>query len=197
MTYGDEIRRKLIHLGSAAIPLAYWATSREFMLGALVPLAVLAIGAETLRRHHRGFHDFIDRWLGRVLRRAETRTFTGATYVALAALITIALYDRPIAITALLFLAVSDALASLVGRRFGTVGFLGKSLAGSTAFFVSAAGIAWFTLAETPLTALAGALAGTIVEALPLRLGAHKLDDNLTIPLAAGAAMSLTQALLA
>ena len=41
---------------------------------------------------------------------------------------------------------------------------------------------------------LPGALIATMVEALPLRLGRYKLDDNLSIPLLTGAAMMVLQA---
>lgn len=197
MTYGDEIRRKLIHLSSAAFPIAYWATDRQFMLWVLVPLAVVAIVAETLRRVSPGFRAFIDGWLGRVLRKAEAQTLTGATYVTIGTLLTIAVFpEKQIAITVLLLLSVSDALASLVGIRFGTVRFLAKSLAGSAAFFLSAAAIALYMLPDARLVALVGALVGTIVEALPLKIGEHKLDDNLSIPLITGAAMTALHAAL-
>jgi dolichol kinase len=196
MTYGDEIRRKLIHLSSGAFPVAYWLTDRPFMLRVLVPLVVVAIVAETLRHWSPGFRAFIDRWLGRIIRQAEAHTLTGATYVTLAALLTIVLFEKPIAITALLFLAVSDALASLVGIRFGRARFFGKSLAGSTAFFVSAGVISLLVLSATPLIALAGALVGTVVEAVPLKIGGYRLDDNLSIPLIAGAAMTALSAAL-
>ena len=193
MTYGDEIRRKLIHLSSAAFPIVYWATDRAFMLRVLVPLAAVAIVAEALRHLRPGFRAFIDRWLGRVIREAEAHTLTGATCVTVAALLSIWLFDERIAITVLLFLSVSDALASLIGIRFGTVRFLGKSLAGSTAFFVSAAAIALFVLPESSPVALAGAAIATVVEALPLRIGHYRLDDNLSIPLLTGAAMTAMQ----
>jgi hypothetical protein len=42
MTYGDEIRRKLVHLSSGAFPVAYWLTDRPFMLRVLVPLVAVA-----------------------------------------------------------------------------------------------------------------------------------------------------------
>jgi dolichol kinase len=194
MTYGDELRRKLIHFGSAAFPLVYWATNQTVMLCVLIPLAVLAIVLETLRQYRPGVRALIDRCLGRVLRSTEARTLTGATYVTLANLLAILLFEKRIAVTVLLFLSVSDALASLVGIRFGRVRFLGKSLAGSTAFFVSAGAIGLCVLPDMPLVALAGALLATIVEALPLKAGEHKLDDNLLIPLVTGAAMAGLQA---
>jgi dolichol kinase len=139
----------------------------------------------------------IDRWLGRIIRQAEAHTLTGATYVTLAALLTIVLFEKPIAITALLFMSVSDALASLVGIRFGRARFFGKSLAGSAAFFVSAGVIGLLVLSATPLIALAGALVGTVVEAVPLKIGGYRLDDNLSIPLIAGAAMTAVSAAFA
>jgi len=197
MTYRDEVRRKLIHLGSAAFPLAYWDTDRPFMLRVLIPLALLAVVLEVLRHTLPGFRALLDRVLGRVLRAAEAHTLAGATYVTFGTLLAILLFDKPIAVTVLLFLAVSDALASLVGLRFGRARFLGKSLAGSTAFFVSAVAIAWCVLPHTPLVAVLGALVGTVVEALPLRLGAWKVDDNLAIPLITGAAITWLSAVLA
>jgi dolichol kinase len=191
MTYQQEIWRKLIHLGSAAFPIAYWLTDKPFMLWVLVPLAVIAVGAETLRHLKPRFRAFIDRWLGRLLRQAEDHTLTGATCVTLGAMLSIALFDKPIAITVLLFLSVSDALASLVGIRFGRVRLGGKSLEGSAAFLVSAVAIALLVLRSAPLVAVLGAVVATVVEALPLKIAGRKLDDNLTIPLISGAAMSL------
>jgi dolichol kinase len=196
MTYKQELWRKLIHLSSAAFPIAYWLTSRSFMLWVLVPLAVIATVAETLRHTRPGFRRFIDDWLGRILRKAEAQTLSGATYVTFGALLSILLFDRPVAIVVLLFLAVSDALASLVGIRFGRVRLGGKSLEGSAAFFLSAAAIALFVLRSVPLVAILGAAVATVVEALPLKIAGHKLDDNLTIPLVAGAAMTLLRAIL-
>lgn len=193
MTYGDEIRRKLIHLGSAACPIAYWLTNRAVMLYVLVPLAAIAIVGETLRHTRPGFRRFIDGWLGRVLRQAEAHTLTGATYVVFAALLAILLFDEPIAIAVLLFLSVSDALASLVGIRFGRIRLGGKSLEGSLAFLVSAIGIALLVLPTRPLVAIAGAATATVTEALPLELAGRRLDDNLTIPLAAGTAMTVLE----
>jgi dolichol kinase len=193
MTYGHELQRKLVHIVSAVIPILYWATDRPFMLCVLIPLAVIALVAELLRHLRPNFRLFIDRWLGHMLRDAEAHTLTGATYVTLASLLTILLYDKPIAVSVLLFLQISDALASLIGIRFGKARFLGKSLAGSTAFFVSAGVIGVLVFPDRPALAISGALVGTIVEALPLRLGAFKVDDNLSIPLITGAVMTMLQ----
>jgi dolichol kinase len=126
----------------------------------------------------------------------EAHAFTGATYVTLANLLAILLFEKEIAVTVLLFLSISDALASLVGIRFGRTRFFGKSLAGSVTFFISAVAIALWMLPAAWLTAPVGALVATVVEAVPIRVGKCRLDDNLLIPLVAGAAMTALRAVL-
>lgn len=189
MTYKEELVRKLVHLSSTAVPLTYCYASREFMLAALSILTTIALGAELLRARHSGCRAFIDRWLGKIIRGRETSTMTGATYVMLGCLLSVVLFPRKVAIAALLFLSISDALASLIGIKFGRARLFGKSLAGSTAFLVSAVAIVHFVQPAPPWIGIAGALTATVVEALPLKLAGRMLDDNLTIPLSAGTVM--------
>lgn len=194
MTYWDEIRRKAIHLGSAGFPVVYWLTdNRTLMLQILIPLVLFAIIVETARQFSPAIEAFVQRWLGKIMRLEEKRLFTGATYVVISALIMIAFFPKPIAIAALLFMSISDAAASLIGIRFGKVRFLGKSLAGSSAFLVTALAIAVLIMPRTLLTGAIGAVAATIAEALSLRWGPIKIDDNLAIPLTSGLVMILAQ----
>ncbi len=78
-------------------------------------------------------------------------------------------------------------MSALVGRRLGKHRFLGKSLEGSIAFFISAFIIILLTpkidylFGEYVIGALAAAF-GAVIEALP-----WEVDDNLSIPLAIGA----------
>lgn len=194
MTYWDEIRRKAIHLGSAGFPVIYWLTdNRTLMLQILIPLVLFAIIVETARQFSPAIEAFVQRWLGKIMRLEEKRLFTGATYVVISALIMIAFFPKPIAVAALLFMSISDAAASLIGIRFGKVRFLGKSLAGSSAFLVTALAIAVLIMPRTLLTGAIGAVAATIAEALSLRWGPIKIDDNLAIPLTSGLVMILAQ----
>lgn len=192
MTYWDEIGRKAIHLSSAIFPLVYYYTSGTFMLWVMVPLVAFAVLVETVRQFIPPVERWIQRWLGNIMRREEKRLFTGATYVVISVLLMIALFPREIAITALLFMSISDALASLIGIKFGgTRRFLGKSVAGSSAFFLSAVALALWQLPDHPLVGLAGAATATIAEALALKFGEFKLDDNFSIPLSSGIVMLL------
>jgi len=196
MTYWDEVCRKAIHLGSAVFPLIYWLTDRTVMLWILVPLVAFALIVETARQFFPPVENFVQRWLGTIMRIEEKRLFTGATYVVISCLIMIYFFPRDIAITTLLFMSISDAAASLVGMRVGGPRFLGKSLAGSTAFFVTAVATALWQLPGKLIVGLVGAAVATIAEALSLRWGPIKIDDNFAIPLASGIAMVLLESLI-
>jgi len=113
------------------------------------------------------------------------------------ALFLIALTMSPMAITAaLMVLGLGDPAAGLIGRRFGRTKLAsGKSLEGALAFVVAGALAAAAALViyypSLPLTsvaalALASAVAGALAELLVTRI-----DDNFSIPVAAGAGCSL------
>lgn len=190
--YRAEVSRKVLHLSSAAIAVTYCFVDRGPMLGLLLACFLVAVATEVLRQCHAGFGRLFRRSVGFMLRRTEWDRITGATYVLLGALLSVALFPRPVAVGVLLMLSISDSVASLVGLRFGRGRFLGKSLAGSLAFFLSALAIAWTVWPEAGGPGFASALIATVAEALPaLRLGRFELNDNVTIPLLAGAAICL------
>ena len=99
--------------------------------------------------------------------------------------------DRPAYVAAILALAFGDAVAALVGRRFGrhpyAIGRARKSLEGSAAFFVVALLVcAVFPRAESVAAVAMFALATTIAEAF-----AGDGFDNAAIPLAGLLALRL------
>jgi dolichol kinase len=185
------LRRKAIHLASGALPIFYHFTNQLATFAVLAILLAIAISMEAIRFGHAEGRGWIRRSFGSLFRAEESSTLTGATYVILANLLAIAIFPKPVAIAALLFLSISDALASLVGRKFGRTRLFGKSLAGSLAFLLSALAIGVIVFPGQPWPAVAGALTATVIEALPLRLGRIRIDDNFAIPLAAGTVMWL------
>ena len=91
-----------------------------------------------------------------------------------------------IAINAFTILAISDSMASLIGRKIKSGGFFEKSIAGTSAFAISAVlivifyGIYFDQKFYYYLFGFAGVFTSAIIEARPSLL---KLNDNLTIPL--------------
>jgi dolichol kinase len=191
-----EISRKVLHVTSAIIPLAYLFIGREMMLWLLGACVAIAIVVEVLRQGSARLGVLFKRSVGFMVRATEWDRVTGATYVLIGALLSIWLFPKPVAIAVLLILAISDSAASLIGLRYGRSRFLGKSLAGSGAFFVTALIILWTALPASKEVGLLAAVAATIAEALPtLKLGRLELNDNLVVPLLTGATVCFVQAL--
>jgi len=186
-----EISRKLLHLSTCLIPLLYWLIGRQdVMLGLLGVAAVIAVAVELLRHNNPAFGRFFRTTVGFMVREKEWGRVSGATYVLVAALLSVWLFPRNVAIAGLLILSISDSAASLVGLKYGRSQFLGKSLAGSFAFFVTALGILVLALPDSRGIAFVAATVATLAEAIPsLRFGRLELSDNLLIPLCTGAAI--------
>jgi len=185
--------RKGIHLSSIVIPVLYFLTPRETALLITASLTVLALIVDLGRYYYSPFASRFNIIFGGLLRRHESdpsaKRLNGGTYVLIAATLSILIFPKLIAITAFIILIVSDLAAALVGRKFGRRPFLGKSLEGSLAFFLSGLAV----IAATPkidysageyAIGVFAMLVGTVIEALPV-----DIDDNVSVPLSVGLAM--------
>ena len=190
-----EARRKAIHVAFIVLPLELllrvlpWPRTRgEFRLLFLACTAT-AVAFDVLRIHERRVRTFFRQFFGELLREHERMSLLGSTYLLLAALIAIEVFPQPVAAVALGYTVLGDAMGALVGRAWGRHRIFNKSWEGAggclfaclawAAFATPIAGLPW------PVT-IAGAVAATLVEALPI-----PLDDNLGITLAAGYTMKL------
>ncbi len=131
----------------------------------------------------------------------EATRVNSSTWYA-TALVLLTLTRSPVlCLVAVGILGVGDPLAAFVGRRFGKIRLLhGRSLEGTVTFFVSGALIAvallrlfhpTLGLAATLAISIAAAAFGAIAELLSLRV-----DDNLSVPLAAALGGALAMWLL-
>jgi dolichol kinase len=197
--YGAEIVRKGIHLLSLSIPVLYYFLPKPVALSILLPLTLAFLLSDVARLFLPSVGRLYDRLFGWLLRTHERndrgRHLTGATYVLVSAVVCVLIFPKVIVITAFAILIISDSAAALIGRRFGRRPFLGKSLEGTSAFFLTALAVVAVApkIAYLPgeyLIGGAAALLGTIVEA-----GTPGIDDNLSIPLSIGCAMWILYAL--
>ena len=194
-SYAGEVARKAIHLSSLSIPIVYSLISKSTALAILVPLTLLFGLTDAARHYSPAFRRFYHRLFGWLLRPHEkdesARRLTGATYVLLAATIGILVFPKIILITAFAIMIVSDTVAALVGRKFGKHPFIGKSLEGTFAFFVSAIAVVALApkVSYVPaeyIIGIAASLLGAIVEATSI-----VIDDNISVTFSIGAAMWL------
>jgi dolichol kinase len=179
-----EIKRKAFHLLSVFyIALFAWAP-RPAAVTVLGVLTASLAALEAVRLRRPGLNRALVAFFGGIHRESETDRPSGIFWTLLGAFLTVALVPpRDVVTTALWYLALGDAAAALVGRRWGRVRIGAKSLEGSLACFLVcwAAGTLCLSPAPGRPEALAGAILATLLEALPL-----PFNDNLWIPLVSG-----------
>ncbi|HTY08370.1 MAG TPA: hypothetical protein VMF29_04320 [Candidatus Edwardsbacteria bacterium] len=202
MTIAREIRRKSFHvLAGMSIPVLYYLflgwqhlTGRPYTYLAkwiLVGATVAILVVDVIRLRHQFFKIVFIDFFGPLLRRHEISALTGATYLMLSSAVCILIYRSEVAIAAISFMVIGDAMAAVVGRSIGKPVFFGKSLEGAAACLAGCLliGTAVVLLPGSRLgfwPMACGALTATIAELLPFQL-----DDNITIPLLSGLAMNV------
>lgn len=194
INYRDEVVRKLIHLCSLSIPIVYYFISKTsaVIILSITTLAALILDISRYLSPSAGkrFYSVF----GFLLREHEVDTakknLNGATYVLISALICVIIFPKILFLTAFTILIISDSIAALIGRKYGTHKFLSKSLEGTLAFFVSAIVVVFFTpkvegAFPEYMIAIIAAFIGAIVENISFGFA----DDNLSIPISIGAVM--------
>lgn len=136
---------------------------------------------------------------GSLLRKKEFTSLTGGSYLMLASLVNILIFeDRGIFMASIAFLAVGDTMAALIGLTHGRTKIftLRKTLEGMIACFLSCALVS-YVLSILPNVnlpfkiGLIGAGIATIIEILPL-----EVNDNVLIPLVSAISMQIFKTLL-
>lgn len=185
-----ELTRKLVHLSSLWIPILYLYSGKTLMLEILIPLSLIALSIDLYRRKNKSLNDKIKNIIGFIMRKNEkdATALSGATYLYIAASITIAFFPFEIAINALSILVISDIFAALIGRKFGQNKIMDKSLEGSLAFFASALMICYFyqEFYGFSLSWYKLLLAVSITTLAELYAKKIKIDDNFVIPISFG-----------
>lgn len=189
-TAREEAIRKAIHVGASLLAAAAVAWLPPLHAAALLAGGTLvALGIEVARLTRSTFAQAFQRALGPLLRDGEATRLTGATTLVLGYTSAAVLFPGAPALIGILVAGIADAIAAVVGKRFGRTRYPGgKSLEGSAAFLAVVLPILLLLVPGLTLpVALILALALTVLEAPTLPLA-----DNLYLPLAAAAAVVLT-----
>lgn len=193
MSTPNIVKRGLFHLfGGLFIPVVALFLPGMVLLISLGVVTLVFLAFELLRFRASGINRWFFLHFRQLLRETEVSRLTGTSYMLIASLVAFLVFQRDIAVLALSFLSVGDALATIAGKQIGKRKLLGRTLEGDLACFIScvAIGSVFYCvgLSVPLLTILAGAVAATIVEAIPL-----PINDNLTMPLFAGVVMTVMQ----
>jgi dolichol kinase len=196
-----HLARKVWHLGMGMfIVLVYLFTdmsvsSAIMILGSFLGFDLIV---ETARLRIPAFNEQVLRYWGVFMRSDEVNKFSGTPYYILASMLALAIFPKPVGVLSILFLAIGDPLASLVGILYGKrsirIGH-GKSLIGTLAGVAACTLTTLIFLKVYPVIvsdsawiglSLIGGLAGGLAELAPF-----DMDDNFTIPMISGFVMWL------
>lgn len=208
-----EASRKSVHMAGFIMPVAYYFfLSRELLL-ILLGMGVLCAGIlEYVRLSGNRLYPAI------LLRDHEKNgVLAGYFFALLSSFLAVLLFDKPIAIAAMLFLTLGDGITGLAGaamtmlmgpkdadKRSGAAGE--HSIFGELWYAVAhpkspiliavmlavcgTLGLALYPSLSLKMIA-AGAVGAMVADAFPWRVAGFTVDDNLSIPLLSGALMWL------
>ncbi len=200
-----ELRRKAIHAAGSLMAVAYYFLDRETALAVLAAINAVLICVEWLRLSGKiRPPEFL-------LRPHENKQVAAYIYFQMAALISIFAFEKTIAITAILMLALGDTASGLAGAlmdggnvRYSRKKFVVKPFPIMAVMF-SVCVLIGILLQNFPLAPdmnyisfgvyVAGALGATLGDAVPLRIQGRPIDDNLMIPILSGVFMTMANLL--
>ena len=200
-----ELQRKSFHVSGSLIPIAYYFISRETAIFFLAIINVILLFIEWQRLSGRIKIPQI------LLRPHEKKQVAAYIYFQIAAILSILLFEKTIAIAAILMLALGDTASGLAGamQRGGNVRYsqnkiIIKPWPIMAIMFIVCLLIGLF-LSDMPpahdmvqmsfAVFVAGAVGATLGDAIPLRIQGKPVDDNLMIPLLAGLFMNVARLL--
>ncbi len=186
-----EFRRKLFHilLGIAFVALIYFGALRALSLGIIL---ALGIALSLIEKHNK--LPFLSLMLDLFERESDRESFPakGMLFFIAGVFLSVLLFPINIALASIMVLTFGDSFTHIFGVHFGKVKsplaehrFIEGAFAGIIAGFF---GALFFV---SPLHALIAATAAMLVEAIEFNIPKIQVDDNILIPLVAGASLML------
>lgn len=180
-----ELQRKALHLLALVVPFGMEQMGMPTALYALLPMTAIGLTGDVLRAYSPRVNRFIRRIFGGMMRPRELPpagrgvVINGATWVLVAASLLAITFPLRVAVPVFAMFMVSDAVAALVGQRWGRHhwGSTPRTVEGSAAFLCAGLGVmAFFPAISFGIAAVATG-ASCVAEALP-----GPGNDNVRVP---------------
>jgi len=180
LPFHSEIYRKIIHLMCLFFPITYFFSQNDRNFKIIICFfAFMAITIDFLRfknTYIKVAHNYV---FGNVVRAYEKNNIYSATYLTITFCIITLLFDKNIAIIAMVITAVSDSIAAIVGMKHGDIYLIHrKTLQGTLSFFFASLIILiFFSVTQSFLLMLFFSFCITLIELIT------KTEyDNITVP---------------
>ena len=188
LTYGQEVRRKIIHLSSSSIALIVYIYGKDFVLPFAISIGILLPILDYLRQKNLYLQNFYYIMFNDVTRYHEKNTLSGASWVFIGSSITILLFEQNIIIISILIMSLSDSFAAIIGIKYGKTKLFDKSLEGTFAFLLTTTVIVFLFSNANYFINILTILIATICELFSSKL----INDNIIIPIVSGLILSLS-----
>ena len=186
---GFEVNRQIFHILFGliiVILLVYGFLSDKIILGLILVGILLSFLSRRIKL------PIIYNLLHRFEREKEIKKFPGKgiIFYLIGVYISLLLFPREIAMASIMVLALGDSISHLYGLHYGKIKhplsgtkFLEGTIAGFIAGFIGAfVFLPWHEAFFASLAAMA-------IEAIEIKIGTEQVDDNLIVPVVAGAAV--------
>ncbi|VAX25080.1 hypothetical protein MNBD_NITROSPINAE04-2422 [hydrothermal vent metagenome] len=187
----SHVPRKLFHLTAASmIPTVYYfePIARQSTLYLTLIVTAVWVTGDIARIKIDSINRLFKTLFKNFMKVKEENSLTGSSYVLIGSSAALLLFSPAISCASIYFMSIGDPSAALAGKTYGRVRFNnGKSIEGSAAMFFVCL-IIGYAITGSAIMAVAGAAAGAVTEFFT-----GPLDDNLSIPLVAGGAMTVCQ----
>ena len=192
-----HLGRKAYHLvmGLVCFSLYAFLLTREQALLTLATVGGVWVVCDLLRLRFSAVNALALRIFGGLMRREELKGISANTYYIWGMFTVVLFFPKPIVLLSLLYLAVGDPVAAMVGTLYGRHRFIaGKSVEGAAANFLASgvvtalAALFYFHLpVDRSLTlAIVGGVVSAVAELIPL-----PINDNFTIPVLSAMLLTL------
>ena len=186
MISGLEIKRQLFHLISGVILVGliyYDILDYKVALVILVLLVILGLIIKKIKVPMMyEFFKMLDR-----PKDFEKLPGKGAIFYMIGVSLALFLFPKDIAMASIIIMALGDSIAPIIGQ-YGSIEspwnkkkYIEGSVGGGVVAFIGA------LLFVSPLEAGLAVVAAMIIEGIDLKFGVNQLDDNIVMPLIAGA----------
>jgi len=187
----SKIWRKLWHITGICIPLLYLFLLKDTLIIVVLALLLIFLAFDLIRLQNPEINQWLFANLPWLFKKEERRNFSGNISFLISALLTVMIFERPVAILVMFYWVFGDAAAAIFGQLWGKLKIVNnKTLTGSLAFLLTCLLIGFFLfqagLEVSSNQIIFAALIATLIELLPVNI-----DDNFTIPLLTGAIINL------
>lgn len=182
------IKRKILRPAAAVFPILILLTDKKIVLTIVALPFIYFIAMEIIHFIKPRFKYFLIKY-----KKTEKRRISSMTLFLFSTALTILVFNKYIAALALLFVIFGDLAAWTIGKSFGKIKLLDKTLEGTIACFIVCALIAilFFKIFHFNIVVgLVGSIVASLVELSPIQ------DDNLAIPLTSAIVMTALTTLL-